>query len=137
MEGNMKKVYKITLILLLIFILFSLNNVKAKDIWETSKEFLQTGSEGIGTLEESGKILNLLGVDTKGKFVELIDFLWGLGLLTIFISTVVLGIKYMFVLPQEKSRLKQATTPYVIGVVIIFGALTIWKFVIVVLDGSL
>jgi len=133
----MKKVYKITLILLLIFILFSLNNVKAKDIWETSKEFLQTGSEGIGTLEESGKILNLLGVDTKGKFVELIDFLWGLGLLTIFISTVVLGIKYMFVLPQEKSRLKQATTPYVIGVVIIFGALTIWKFVIVVLDGSL
>jgi len=133
----MKKVYKITLILLLIFILFSLNNVKAKDIWETSKEFLQTGSEGRGTLEESGKILNLLGVDAKGKFVELIDFLWGLGLLTIFISTVVLGIKYMFVLPQEKSRLKQATTPYVIGVVIIFGALTIWKFVIVVLDGSL
>ena len=43
----------------------------------------------------------------------------------------------MLVLPQEKSRLKQATTPYIIGVVIIFGALTIWKFMIFVLDGSL
>lgn len=71
------------------------------------------------------------------KFEELIDFLWGLGLLVIMLSTVVLGIKYMLVLPDEKSRIKQATTPYVIGVIIIFGALTIWKFIIQILDGNL
>lgn len=71
------------------------------------------------------------------KFEELIDFLWGLGLLVVMISTVVLGIKYMLVLPDEKSRIKQATTPYVIGVIIIFGALTIWKFIIQILDGNL
>ena len=73
----------------------------------------------------------------KEIFMEIIDALWAIGLLVIFISTVVLGIKYMFVLPQEKSRIKQATTPYIIGVVIIFGALTIWKFLITILDGSI
>jgi len=43
----------------------------------------------------------------------------------------------MLVLPNEKSRIKQATTPYIIGVVIIFGALTIWRLVIQILEGSL
>ena len=43
----------------------------------------------------------------------------------------------MFAVPEEKSRIKQATTPYVVGVVIIFGALTIWKFVIMLLENVL
>lgn len=133
----MKRTYKIAIIYLILLILISIvYNVNASDIWKTSKDFLETGSEQIGSLEEFTKLLGLED-NTKGNFEELIDFLWGIGLLVIFISTVVLGIKYMLVLPQEKSRLKQATTPYIIGVVIIFGALTIWKFVIFVLDGSL
>lgn len=64
----------------------------------------------------------------------MIGLLWGLGLLVIFVSTVVLGIKYMLVTPNERSRIKQATTPYILGVVVIFGAISIWKLLIEILE---
>lgn len=138
----MSKICKIILILVVIIstytMIYTVNATKnASDIWNAGRDFIGTGSNTIGMTEEGIGILNKLGIDTKSNFAELIDFIWGIGLLVIFISTVVLGIKYMLVLPDEKSRLKQATFPYIIGVVIIFGALTIWKFVIFILDGSL
>lgn len=134
----MKKLYKISIILLIITTIFSITcKVEASDIWSIGRAFIERGSKDVGTLDEGTALLQKLGINVKGKFEELIDFLWGLGLLTIFLTTVVLGIKYMFVLPDEKSRIKQATTPYIVGVVIIFGALTIWKFIIILLDGSL
>jgi len=55
----------------------------------------------------------------------------------VFVATIILGIKYMMVNPNEKSRIKQATTPYIIGVVIIFGAATIWRLIIAMLEGSM
>lgn len=134
----MKKIFKIVNIFILIIILFSMfTNINASDIWHTGQDFINTGAGKVGMTGESRKIFEKLGLDANAGFAELIDFLWGVGLLVVFVSTVILGIKYMFVLPGEKSRLKQATTPYIIGVVIIFGALTIWKFIIIILDGSL
>lgn len=138
----MKGLYKIGIIVLIIIFAFQFfNKVNASgvdvDIWGIGKSFIDTGSKDVGTLDEQTSILAKLGLNTKGNFEKLIDFLWGLGLLAVFATTIVLGIRYMFVLPDEKSRIKQATTPYIIGVVIIFGALTIWKFIIVLLDGSL
>lgn len=125
----MKKNYKIVFIIILLMIVSSLENqAYASDIWKSGSDFIGLGQNGTGPFSSGG---------VTSKFEELIDFLWGLGLLTIFISTVVLGIKYMLVLPEEKSRIKQATTPYVIGVGIIFGALTIWKFIIYVLESAL
>ena len=134
----MKKLCKIIFVFVtIISIYFNIYTINAKDIWEIGKDFLETGASTTGMTDENSKLFEAIGVDTKAGFEELIDFLWGIGLLAIFISTIVLGIKYMLVSPAEKSKLKQSTTPYIIGVVIIFGALTIWKFIIVVLDGSL
>ena len=138
----MKKICKITTILLIIINIYMLSyGVYAKNIWDTGKNFLDDGSEGKQP-PTVNKIFSWASKDSGDAFMissfqELIDFTWGIGLLVVLVSGVVLGIKYMLVLPNEKSRLKQATTPYIIGVVIIFGALTIWKFVIMVLDGSL
>ena len=121
-----------------------LNNsaVMAFDIWDTGKEFISLGineADASSTLPgdtiQNGKVN--LTASAKVGVQELIDFLWGIGLLTIFLCTIVLGIKYMLVPPAEKSRIKQATTPYVVGVTIIFGATTIWKLLIEILDGSL
>ena len=133
--------------------------VQAVDFWEQAKDWIDTGMEGesesyigaeTGTLGIYSKLFGMKN-NAKNEFQKVLDFLWSIGLLTIFIrsicgsyfwscifiSTVVLGIKYMLVPPNEKSRIKQATTPYIIGVIIIFGAVTIWKFVIDVLNGSL
>lgn len=134
----MKKLYKICIILIIVITMSSiLGEVKARSVWDIGKAFIETGSKDVGTLDEGPALLRKLGINTKVGFEELIDLLWGLGLLAVFVTTIILGIRYMFVLPEEKSRIKQATTPYIVGVVIIFGALTIWKFIIVLLDGSL
>lgn len=131
----MNKIYKITFILLLITIMTSFFcNVNATDIWSTANSFLQTGKSNANV---TGTIMKKLNTNSKSDFEKLIGFLWGLGLLTIFIFTVVLGMRYMFVDPKERSRIKQATTPYVVGVVIIFGALTIWQLIITIVDGNL
>lgn len=145
----MKKSLKIVFLMFIIIFMqiFSSQVYATRSIFDQAKSFLQEGTKGTGMLSEGTKayektkdmISKITGVanETKSGFEEVIDILWSFGLLTIFISTVILGIKYMLVLPEERSRIKQATTPYVIGVIIIFGALTIWKLVIVVLDGSL
>ena len=125
----MKKVCKIVLIFLIILNLYSIIfSVKAFDIWGDGQAFLDKGSGAQGVINSS---------DINAEFMNIIDFLWGIGLLMIFITTVVLGIKYMLVNPNEKSRIKQATTPYIIGVTIIFGALSIWRLVIEILEGSM
>ena len=135
----MKKVCKIVLVFLIILNLYStIFNVYAakynvgagtsQGIWDIGKDFLDLGSEGYSGWD---------AYKVNASFQSIVDFLWGLGLLIVFISTVVIGIKYMLVNPNEKSRVKQATTPYILGVVIIFGAVTIWKLVIDILEGSM
>lgn len=135
----MRKIYKITIIFLLITIIVAFSyNVNATGMWSRAKSFLEAGTKNEAKdYQVVTKAMDTLNSKSKTEFEKLIGFLWGLGLLTIFISTVVLGMKYMFVDPKERSRIKQATTPYVVGVVIIFGALTIWQLVITILDGNL
>ena len=132
----MKRTYKIICILIISIVVFSLTcKVNAIDFWDKAQDFIDVGMEGKN--ETYLSTTTTMEETAKNKFEQVIDFLWSIGLLMIFISTVILGIKYMLVSPNEKSNIKQATTPYIVGVVIIFGALTIWKFVIDVLNGSL
>lgn len=132
----MEKICKIMYILMIIAVIFMISyEVQAIDFWKQAKDWIDTGMEG--KTETYLGTTNAMEQNAKERFQQVIDFLWSIGLLTIFISTVILGIKYMLVAPNEKSKIIQATTPYIIGVVIIFGAVTIWKFIIDVLNGSL
>lgn len=136
----MKVKYKIISLFIIFLMIFAfINNCNATGIWETSKKFLDEGLKDWSSTSTSGLINKLIGMQdvSKSGFEKLIDFLWGIGLLVIFITSIILGIKYMLVNPDEKSRIKQATTPYVVGVVIIFGALTIWKLIITILESAL
>ena len=142
----MKKLYKAMYILIMIFMLLISNKAYAIDIFSEGKTFINYGlsltDENISYKDVfTGQWMNkATGIGksvAKSDLMQIIDTLWAIGLLVIFISTVVLGIKYMLVLPAERSRIKQATTPHIIGVIIIFGAVTIWKLVITVLDGSI
>lgn len=138
----MKKVVKIIIVALMLVSIANNYMCFAADIWDVGADFINLGIEEADrstTLPGDtviGGSVNLTN-DAKLRMQELLDFLWGLGLLTVFICTIVLGIKYMLVSPAEKSKIKQATTPYLIGVTIIFGAVSIWKLLIEILDGNL
>lgn len=131
----MKKICKILLITIILLsmcnICYKVNATDDSDIWGQGKNFINEGLSGNDTT------VNTLGSEAKKGFETIIDFLWGIGLLAAFVTTVFIGIKMMTVPPGEKSRIKQSLTPYIVGVIIIFGALTIWKLLIQILDGSL
>ena len=133
----MKKFLKVSIVFFIILSIYFVTDISLAagwDIWESGKDFLDKGS----TESFFDSISNWVNTTSSlVVFSQMIDFIWGLGLMVVLISTVVLGIKYMMVNPNEKSRIKQATTPYIIGVVIIFGATTIWKIIIDVLEGSI
>ena len=139
----MKKSYKIIISIIIAFMLFStIYNTYAADIFNGAQNFLESGSddrvnESTESLDDTVDLFKDKGVNIKAGFEELAGFLYGIGLLAIVITTAVLGIRYMFVSPQEKSKIKEMTMPLIVGVIVIFGALTIWKFVINVLDGTI
>ena len=133
----MKRLQKTLVVILIICSIFlgtAISSVEATDksIWDKGKDFLDKGS---GAYDEEGGLKNAIGINDN--LVGLVDTLWGFGLLVLFITTMTLGIRYMMVNPNEKARIKQATTPYILGVVIIFGAVTIWKLIILILEDGL
>ena len=46
----------------------------------------------------------------------------------------VIGIKYMYASVDQKAEIKKLLVPYLVGCVVIFGALGIWKFVVTLLQ---
>lgn len=46
----------------------------------------------------------------------------------------VIGIKYMYSSVDQKAEIKKLLVPYLVGCVVIFGALGIWKFVVTLLQ---
>ena len=46
----------------------------------------------------------------------------------------VIGIKYMYSSVDQKAEIKKLLVPYLVGCVVIFGALGIWKFVVTLLE---
>ncbi|MCI8481836.1 MAG: hypothetical protein HFJ27_01800 [Clostridia bacterium] len=46
-----------------------------------------------------------------------------------------LGIKFMISSAEDKAKVKEALIPYIAGCVVVFGAFTIWRLVILLLSG--
>lgn len=62
------------------------------------------------------------------------DFLYnvllGISMIIAVIVGMVLGIKYMIATSEEKADIKQTLPAYIVACVVVFGAFTIWKLVI-------
>lgn len=62
------------------------------------------------------------------------DFLYnvllGLSMIIAVIVGMVLGIKYMLATSEEKADIKQTLPAYIVSCVVVFGAFSIWKLVI-------
>ena len=119
----MKKKIFITLILMLILMCRVVNVYAAREN-QANMNIIETAKNWI-TLGESGGDLS---TSDWSSFNRLASMLWGIGVFVVVIGGTIIGIKYMFSSVEEKASLKQNVIPYVIGAVIILGALSIWKF---------
>ena len=123
---NVKKTF-ITLIALMFIISFT-NCIYAT----TDKTITELGNEWITTGESDQGIFNT-ETSTKG-FQEIAGLLTGIGIFVAIITGIILGIKFMFSTAEGKAEVSKILIPYVIGIVIIIGAVTIWKIAIGILD---
>lgn len=117
------KIKKIIAIGLMLSILLSINACAyaspEPDIVGTAKEWIRLGKESDSLPKADWTSLN-----------GLVNMLWGVGIFAVLIAGTILGIKYMLSSVEEKASIKESMRPYIIGSVIILGALSIWKLCI-------
>ena len=127
----MKKILiYLCLLILFVSVLYPTNvqAISVDDIFDGADEFIEKGGgeAGVSTTID----------DTKLK--ETSDFLYnvllGLSIIIAVIVGMVLGIKYMMATSEEKADIKQTLPAYITSCVIVFGAFTIWRLVISVLQ---
>lgn len=117
------KVKKILTILLIIIFLLSCNPVHA--ITEQAQDFVNLG-EGADTTFNT--------TPAKDGFEDLAGLLLGIGIFVAVAVGIVLGIKFMFSAPEARAEVSKLMVPYIVGTVIVVGALTIWKVAIELLS---
>lgn len=119
---------KLIVIIFSILLVISISNVSLgfDNIWNVGKEWLNRDITDPELNTENG----------YSTMEEAVNILWGIGIFVILIGGVALGIRYMTAGGIErKAEIKKETLPYVVGAIIIIGALTIWKLSITFLEG--
>lgn len=120
----MKKVF-VTILIIIIFLFCNITVVYGADsnIFQIAMKWLN-----LGKTESAKKQISWTG------FNDLAGILWGVGIFTVLIVGTALGIKYMFASVEEKATIKETLKPFIIGSVIILGALGIWTFLVEFFD---
>lgn len=63
---------------------------------------------------------------------SLVNIFMAAGIIIAVVYIGILGIKYMFGAVEEKAEIKETLIPFIVGCVVVFGAFTIWKLIIVI-----
>ena len=138
----MKKI-KIMLIALMIF--FSIITIvdpyyawgkitkEERDGGHTTDEIIEEGKSFIDTGKIKAK--DKIKQDNLQKMSNtLYNILLVTGILIALIVGMILGIKFIMGGIEEKAEIKTMIIPYIVGCVVVFGAFTIWKIVVDILQ---
>ena len=99
------------------------SSASISDMMNDGDDFIQSATNNpIKTEQLQSVSSNLYNI-----FVEI-------GVVLAVIIGLVIGIKYMYTSVDQKAEIKKLLVPYLVGCVVIFGALGIWKFVVTVLE---
>ncbi len=124
----------IIIILLMIFFLTMLSsNVYASsisDIFAKADDFVKNG-------QNSTNAGTTISTDTMKSMSELIyNTLLIIGVVVAVIIGIILGVKFMAGSVEEKANIKNSLIAYIAGCVVVFGAFTIWKIVVTILQSA-
>ncbi len=125
----MKKLLIFTMILILFLIIIYPNNVSATatsldQIMEGADDFIDAG----GGDKDVDKTIDTDSLKDTSDF--LYNVLLGISMVVAVIVGMVLGIKYMTSTTEDKADIKETLPAYVISCVVVFGAFTIWKIIV-------
>lgn len=132
-EIQVLKVSKKTIIVFFIFLIFMYIMQPAivlganggedtlDDIIQSGNDFLNAADDSMNTIDEG----DLQGLS---KFISGVLLSIAIGVTVI--SGVVLGIKFVTQSIEDKAKIKEAMVPWIIGIMVSFGAFTIWEITI-------
>lgn len=127
MTNVLRKIEKILIILVIINIIFAIVNVSQalslSNIIESGDEFLSTGKG-----EADYEFFN--SQKAKGIISNIYSIIFPLGVAITVIVGGVLGTKFMLASAEDKAKIKESLVPYVIGCIVIYGAVGIWTITI-------
>ncbi len=95
------------------------------DIYYQATNFLTNGKYSSDYLAGNG-----LGGSISGIFTVLL----GIGTVLTVVVGGILGIQFMMASAEDKAKIKESLIPYILGCIIIFGAIVIWRIVVEVLQ---
>lgn len=125
------KIKAILIILMILIFTFGLpiysKAFSVDDIIGNANTFLSVGNESQTPGFEEGKLKNLS--DTVS------GVLLAVAVAVTFISIGVMGVQFAIQTVEDKAKVKEAMVPWIIGILISFGAFGIWRFVMNVFYG--
>ena len=126
----MKKIVnKIFIVVLLTFCIFSMipSNIYATSIGE----IFQGGDSFISAGQSDGEMLPIQDMSNIIYNILLI-----IGVVIAVIVGIIIGIKFMTGSVEEKAKVKESFIAYIAGCVVVFGAFTIWKVVVEIIQST-
>ena len=131
MKNNV--ISKIILIIIMTIFIFSFlgTNVyagKIGDIFSSANDFIQTG--------ENSNNSTISDENLKEMSDTIYNILLIIGIVITVIVGIVIGLQFMTGGAEQKAKVKETLIPYVAGCAVIFGAFTIWKLVIIILQST-
>lgn len=126
-----KLLNKLIIVLITIFCLFPLITIKShagiiSDIFTKADEFVEKGDASSATTIKE---------DTLKEMSDVIyNVLLIIGIVVAVIVGMVIGIKFMTGSAEQKAKVKETLIPYVAGCIVVFGAFTIWKVIVTIIQ---
>ena len=117
-------IFIIVFMLIINFNIYTYADSSDKTIMDQSKEWIEIGKE------ESEN----LSIGETDYWSELAGLLTGIGIWVSIISGSILGIRLMIASPDDKAQIKKQLIIWIVGSVVIMGAITIWKVSLDILD---
>lgn len=93
-------------------------------------EVIESGKDFLGTESSQDITQNINGGQIVNVSYSIYNVVLTLGVIVAVATIFILGIKFMTGSVEEKVQVKEMLIPFIIGCVVIFGALGIWRFVI-------
>lgn len=131
----MKKMKIIIVILLILLSIITITKpIYAEDTVEkhTAGEIIKEGKSFIKTGEGQEDKISLNNL--KNMSDTIYNILLVAGIIIAIIVGLIMGIKFIMGGIEEKAEIKAMLIPYIIGCVVVFGAFTIWKVVVEILQ---
>ena len=122
MRRLLKNKKSIVILLIISIILTLSNNIYATDgIISGADAFLSKGTEDI-----------LKNDNIKQTSDTIYNILMAVGTVIVLVVGAVLGVQFILGSLEEKAKVHEALVPFVIGAIVIYGSLGIWKLAVLV-----